>query len=420
MKVTETPLIRQYEEMKKKHPDAILLFRVGDFYECYKQDALDAIEILNTDYHVHNTDNYGDVPYTRFPHHALDTYLPKIVRAGKRVAICEQLEDPKLTKKTESKTDKTEKNMETKNETKNTIKQINCNLTDEQLRELGEPDAYFSLIIPKECKTWWKQTDEEWRPATHHICIEPGNGKIIVTNTHILHTIDVECDGAWPTDENGMPFQCFIDPKAIRELAGKQTDIAVWRQGRKVTACEASGVLTQNELAGRFPDYMRVIPREEGCSIKINPDELKRLREFVRANMGKTKAECKNRCAVVHAAKNDADTLQVRIIEQDFEKYPDEGASELASEQFELSEYATHYAQAVFNAALFYYAVQEDFNGQMWIPDVARPAKFMGEMRRTILMPVHMDGIEQYVTNDRTAKTEPEPESEKDNEPKPF
>lgn len=314
--------------------------------------------------------------------------------------------------------------METKNETKNTIKQINCNLTDEQLRELGEPDAYFSLIIPKECKTWGKQTtDEKWRPAMNYICIEPGRGKIIVTNTYILHTIDVECDGVWPTDENGMPFQCFIDPKAIRELAGKQTDIAVWSQGRKVTGCEASGVLTQNEFAGRFPEYMKLIPREEGCSIKINPDELKRLREFVRANMGKTKAERKSRFVVIHAAKNDADTLQVRIIERDFEKYPDEGASELASEQFELSEYATHYAQVVFNAALFYYAVQEDFNGQMWIPDVARPAKFMGKMRRTILMPVYNTaGIDQYVTYYRTAKTEPEPESEseKDNEPKPF
>ena len=98
MTSTITPLMRQYEEMKKKHPDAILLFRIGDFYEIFKEDAIAAREILG----ITLTRRMGGkepIELAGFPHHALDTYLPKLVRAGKRVAICEQLEGPRLTKK---------------------------------------------------------------------------------------------------------------------------------------------------------------------------------------------------------------------------------------------------------------------------------------------------------------------------------
>lgn len=85
--------------MKKKHPDAVLLFRVGDFYECFGEDAVVASDILGITLtrRANGSSNY--VELAGFPYHALDTYLPKFVRAGKRVAICEQLEDPKLTKK---------------------------------------------------------------------------------------------------------------------------------------------------------------------------------------------------------------------------------------------------------------------------------------------------------------------------------
>lgn len=86
--------MKQYFEMKKKHPDAIMLYRVGDFYETFSTDAIVASEILG----ITLTKRAGS-ELAGFPHHALDTYLPKLVRAGKRVAICEQLEDPKLTKK---------------------------------------------------------------------------------------------------------------------------------------------------------------------------------------------------------------------------------------------------------------------------------------------------------------------------------
>ncbi|MDE7154479.1 MAG: DNA mismatch repair protein MutS [Muribaculaceae bacterium] len=98
-KIVETPLMKQYLEMKKKHPDAILLFRVGDFYETFSEDAITASEILGITLTRRANGAASSVELAGFPHHALDTYLPKLVRAGRRVAICEQLEDPKLTKK---------------------------------------------------------------------------------------------------------------------------------------------------------------------------------------------------------------------------------------------------------------------------------------------------------------------------------
>ena len=97
--IVETPLMKQYFEMKAKHPDAVLLFRVGDFYETFSDDAITASEILGITLTRRANGVAQSVELAGFPHHALDTYLPKLVRAGKRVAICEQLEDPKLTKK---------------------------------------------------------------------------------------------------------------------------------------------------------------------------------------------------------------------------------------------------------------------------------------------------------------------------------
>ncbi|MBO6249911.1 MAG: DNA mismatch repair protein MutS [Muribaculaceae bacterium] len=94
-----TPMMKQFNEMKAKHPDAVLLFRVGDFYETYGADAVTASEILGIKLTRRSSVIGGTTEMAGFPHHALDTYLPKLVRAGKRVAICDQLEDPKLTKK---------------------------------------------------------------------------------------------------------------------------------------------------------------------------------------------------------------------------------------------------------------------------------------------------------------------------------
>ena len=97
-KYVETPLMKQYYEFKAKHPDAILLFRVGDFYETFGDDAIKASSILGITLTKRANGSASSVELAGFPHHAIETYLPKLVRAGERVAICEQLEDPKLAK----------------------------------------------------------------------------------------------------------------------------------------------------------------------------------------------------------------------------------------------------------------------------------------------------------------------------------
>ena len=99
------PLLKQYREMKKKHPDAILMFRVGDFYEIFGKDAVQASEVLGITLTRRQSGIDSRIELAGFPHHALDVYLPKLVRAGHRVAICEQLEDPKLKRTPEKKAD---------------------------------------------------------------------------------------------------------------------------------------------------------------------------------------------------------------------------------------------------------------------------------------------------------------------------
>lgn len=97
-----TPMMKQFHDLKAKHPDALLLFRCGDFYETYSDDAVEAAGILGITLTKRSSGlgkKEDSTPMAGFPHHALDSYLPKLIRAGKRVAICDQLEDPKLTKK---------------------------------------------------------------------------------------------------------------------------------------------------------------------------------------------------------------------------------------------------------------------------------------------------------------------------------
>ena len=96
--ITDSPLIQQYFDVKKKYPDTMLLFRVGDFYETYGDDALEEAAILSLAVTHKSNGPKGQIAMAGFPYHAIDTFLPKLVRAGKRVAICDQLEDPKKTK----------------------------------------------------------------------------------------------------------------------------------------------------------------------------------------------------------------------------------------------------------------------------------------------------------------------------------
>ena len=98
-KPTETPMMKQYFAMKAEHPEAVLLFRCGDFYETYGEDALTASKVLGIVLTKRSSATPGAIPMAGFPHHSLETYLPRLVRAGYKVAVCDQLEDPKLTKK---------------------------------------------------------------------------------------------------------------------------------------------------------------------------------------------------------------------------------------------------------------------------------------------------------------------------------
>jgi DNA mismatch repair protein MutS len=95
---TETPLMKQYNQIKARHPQALLLFRVGDFYETFGEDAIKTAKILGITLTKRGAGSSSEIELAGFPHHSIDTYLPKLVRAGQRVAICDQLEDPKMTK----------------------------------------------------------------------------------------------------------------------------------------------------------------------------------------------------------------------------------------------------------------------------------------------------------------------------------
>ena len=98
-KIVETPLMKQYFQVKAQHPEAVLLFRVGDFYETFADDALIASKVLGIVLTKRANGSAQSVPLAGFPHHSIDIYLPRLVRAGYKVAVCDQLEDPKLTKK---------------------------------------------------------------------------------------------------------------------------------------------------------------------------------------------------------------------------------------------------------------------------------------------------------------------------------
>ena len=93
-----TPLMRQYSQVKAKYPDTILLFRMGDFFETFEEDAKTASKVLGITLTKRGNGTAGEVPLAGFPHHALETYLPRLLKAGHRVAVCEQLEDPKFAK----------------------------------------------------------------------------------------------------------------------------------------------------------------------------------------------------------------------------------------------------------------------------------------------------------------------------------
>ena len=97
-KLEDTPMLKQYFSVKAQHPEALLLFRVGDFYETYSDDAVTASKVLGLVLTRRSNGNKGYTEMAGFPHHAVETYLQKLIRSGYKVAICDQLEDPALVK----------------------------------------------------------------------------------------------------------------------------------------------------------------------------------------------------------------------------------------------------------------------------------------------------------------------------------
>lgn len=370
-------LIQQYEEMKQKHPDAILLFRVGDFYEAFKKDAQAISEICGLTLTQRPNGNNGEKIYLAgFPHHALNDYLPKLVKAGKRVAVCEQLEDPKLAKKIVKREDsqKTKQNKPRK--------YINYNQDMIDKLQTIEPIAWFSIKVPKSAAKLGEYIKKDIQPQLAKIIIEPENGVMVSSNAHILQSVSVVCEGKWLTAEaNGdKALQCSIDPKAIKRLAGRTIDVAVYRNENKtITIIEEPHTATMFVSEHSFPlNWANIIRSEyEKERIEIAKDELPKLQQWLKENAGKLS---ENRGIQLNATP-ESDTIRMRI----FSDLTDE--EEICEPMdFKLSE-KTGYIQLRYAAYLFYLSVEGDFNGELLVQD-KKPASFKGEMRETILMPV--------------------------------
>ncbi|MDE5886437.1 MAG: hypothetical protein K2H46_02495 [Muribaculaceae bacterium] len=268
------------------------------------------------------------------------------------------------------------------------IKEINCICDIEQMREKGEPIAYFTIDIPKEAKNIGNCADKNFiRPQLMGVCIEPGNNKMIVSNTKILHIIDAKCEGVWPDGKNSKPFQCNIEPKAISALAGKLVDVAVWEKDGKldITACEANGVRSQyQEHNIAYPNYERVMPQNCNAVMMIAQDSIKPLRAYLKANRGKTKAERENRIAIVEAISS-LKSCKVSVYEQSAGY---KTTYNLVDEPLIVKiDRCDTDIKIAYNAHLLYFAVEDDFNGEIWTAD-NRANKFNGEMRQTLLVPM--------------------------------
>lgn len=394
---TNAPLVKQYEEMKAKHPDQILLFRVGDFYETFKQDAVDCSEILGITLTRRADGTAEPAELAGFPHNTLDTYLPQLVRAGKRVAICEQLEDPKLKSKKEEKKE-VDKEAPAK-PIKSSVKLINPISGRDEIMSLGEPVAYFRLTIPKGFNYLNKQASKD-HMATKLICIEPENNLMIVTNTTILHSVAVECEGIWPTSNPDTPFRCFIDPKTISSLVGKSSDVAVWLtdNGTVVTSVENPDIVARTNHRIPFPQWERVIPQNPVLTLSIKPEELNGFRQWVKSRMKRDKSSgefCDRNIALT--VNKESKTMKVEVV-----AHFNESAKTIDECEICLMEASTHNWRAGFDAELFYYSIEKGFEGDIDISSCERtPVRMVGEERITVLMPMgYIEGYEFYLNQE--------------------
>lgn len=396
--ITNAPLMEQYKEMKTKHPDAILLFRVGDFYETFGEDAITLSEICGVTLTRRANGSAASIELAGFPHHALDTYLPKLIKAGRRTCICEQLEDKQEV------VEKVTPNEEKQEKTEPTIKvkEINCFCGIEQMREKGEPIAYFTIDIPKEAKNIGKCINKKKNfnlPQLHSICIEPENNKIIATDTHVLQTLDAKCSGVWPEGKEAKiegldttvyhPFQCNIDPKAINALAGKSVDVAVWEKDGKldITACETDGVRSQYAESGNpFPNWQRVVSCEFEKVIRIEREDVSLMLTWLKKNVGKTTPDSRGDWAYNNHVKIELTDhlmkLTIRVHNNDEWKW-EEGESYTVAHDSKIEKPLT----TCFVAPLMLLSIDGDFNGKIGF-NKQKPSMFFGKYRDSLIMPL--------------------------------
>lgn len=389
--ITETPIMKQYREMKAKHPDAVLLFRIGNFYETLLDDAIACSEILGITLTRRYNGKENAIELAGFPHHALDTYLPKLVRAGKRVAICEENKQEPIEKITPNATASEPKTEEPKqepkpNKTMKTIKRKDTIIEGVKYLE-EEPFAWLTLRIPKDAKDCGKSASKEQiRSTMTAIMVEPDNNKMEVSNTRILHAYDVECKGAWPKDRN-TPFQFYIEPKDIARLAGQEVDVAVWKaevNGRKteIATCEVVGTITECDYKGAYPNWQRIMPQNTPNFVKLTEDAVDALRSWLKPLIGKTKKERENSQILIKANKKTGKLdVCVRVRESAYGEVVAEHAESFAIDDFNSD------IMVCFLAELFYYAILPDFDGNIFISNCTAN-KFCGKMRETILMPM--------------------------------
>ena len=303
-KVAQTPLMKQYEEMKKKHPDAILLFRVGDFYEMFGKDAVEASEVLGITLTRRMNGKADPIELTGFPHHALDTYLPKFVRAGKRVAICEQLEDPKQTMKVVEKVEPAstvkaepmeqskpepipEPQPEVKHETPVATPSVEPT-KEQEIGTSGTPDysdnpdprlfAYnlFGELEPREAPGRQRQPISKPTPkkASLETTPRPKREVKVIKHTGYRKLTDQELElyGSLNWEDN-PPINGFYE--AMMNIAYAQlTEREAERQAAKTELIEEDGVMIEKQVGDFVPDgrsSVKSVPKEQEQQVDMSP-----------------------------------------------------------------------------------------------------------------------------------------------------
>ncbi len=370
---TNTTLIKQYKEMKKKHPDTILLFRVGDFYEIFSDDAIVASEILDITLTRRYDDSTPSVELAGFPHHALDSYLPKLVRAGKRVAICEQLEDPKPEVKEKQ------------------SKIYGANGVDFSTLKPENLVAAFKATIPANLKNAGKCTNKKSSyEIANYIYLQPSTKKLVATDSTILTAADIECSGFWPEDEL---FVCALDNNSLAKFAGHEITVAVYDQNGSITTIalcdDVNSVISSCAVRSnfKFPEWTKVIPKL-GLEINIQPDSIKPLREWLKKHCGSLTNKNNPTIVTLHLNK-EVSTIEISMQEDCDGKLND--IPNVEPRTFNLTDAAKVDALLSYSAPLFYLSVEGDFSGKILLTEHDRPIKFTGEQRVSVLMPKHYE-----------------------------